>query len=82
MHKGKSMFLTILCMGVILGFGYLLIMGLCWKRQIMRVPVPIFFMGRLKRILKYFPGIIILGMRLDLAGRQNLGYIPCFSIRC
>ena len=26
MHKGKSMFLTILCMGVILGFGYLLIM--------------------------------------------------------
>ncbi len=73
MRNLKSLLLTLVCMGVILGIGYLGIVE--WGRRIlssegvlvrvMKMLALKFFMGKLKIILKSFPGIIILRQKIQ-----------------
>lgn len=88
MHKGKSMFLTILCMGVILGFGYLLIMesgqkvlenGIMLEETDYESTSSNIFYGKIEEDIEVFPWNYYPGDEAGLGWKTESGIHPMFQ---
>ncbi len=88
MHKGKSMFLTILCMGVILGFGYLLIMesgqkvlenGIMLEETDYESTSSNIFYGKIEEDIEVFPWNYYPGDEAGLGWETESGIHPMFQ---
>ena len=88
MHKVKSMFLTILCMGIILGIGYLVIMesgrkvlenGIMLEETDYENTSSNIFYGKIEEDIELFPWNYYPGDEAELGWQNDLGTHPMFQ---
>lgn len=88
MHKVKSMFLTVLCMGIILGVGYLVIMES--GRKVLESGVMLeetdyentssnIFYGKIEEDIELFPWNYYPGDEVEVGWQNDLGTHPLFQ---